>query len=65
MTKLEEEFENVAYKIDNEGLGYYITSYASASSMPDEESRELFKMAEEALDNFVSYVESMRGESEC
>ena len=52
-----ENYTDVFYKIDNEGLEYFIENYASADSMPDKTGEELFRIAEEALSNFSNYVE--------
>ena len=61
---LQEEFENVVNKIDNEGLGYYLISYTDSSSMPDEKSKDLFDKAVKALNNFTEYVEAKAEEEE-
>lgn len=42
--------EDIASKVENEGLGYMITDYLGSDSIEDEELKELWKVAEEALD---------------
>jgi len=54
--KLFENFNDVVNKMENEGIGYFITSYCTANDMPDEKSKELFAKAEKALNEFESYI---------
>ena len=61
---LQEEFEGIANKIENEGLGYYLMYYTDSSSMPDEKSKKLFDEAVKGLNNFTAYVEAMAKEEE-
>ena len=56
-------YTEVKYSIENEGLGYFLQSYCSSDYMPDEEGRLLFEKAENALNEFESYVE-MRSKKE-
>lgn len=41
--------EDIAWKVENEGLGYMITDYLGSDSIEDEELKELWKTAAEAL----------------
>ena len=41
--------KEVAYRVDNEGIGYFLTSYCDESDMPDAELTEAFKTAKEAI----------------
>lgn len=49
-------YTKVYYSIENEGLGYFLTSYTSANTMPDEKGEELFNIAKQALLEFKNYV---------
>lgn len=46
----------VALAVESEGLGYFITSYTSADSMPDDELKQAFKAASKALRKFQSLL---------
>ena len=59
---LQELFEGIKNRIEQEGLGYYLISYTDSSEMPDETSKDLFDKAVNALDDFMDYVESMAEE---
>jgi len=48
--------EDVAEKVEAEGLDYFIQYYCSAVDMPDEEMEEAFSRAKEALDRFTSLL---------
>ena len=48
--------EDVAYKVADEGLGYYIMDYTSADEMPDEELKLAFQVAQDALNHFESLL---------
>ena len=49
--------EDIAAKVDNEGLGYMITDYLGSDSIEDEELKELWKVAEESLEKIGSILE--------
>ena len=49
-------YTKVYYSIQNEGLGYFLTNYTSAYTMPDKKGEELFSIAEQALLEFENYV---------
>lgn len=49
-------YTKVYYSIENEGLGYFLTRYTSANTMPDEKGEELFNIAKQALLEFENYV---------
>ncbi len=49
-------YTKVYYSIENEGLGYFLTGYTSANTMPDEKGEELFNIAKQALLEFKNYV---------
>ena len=49
-------YTKVYYSIKNEGLGYFLTNYTSAVTMPDKKGEELFNIAEQALLEFENYV---------
>jgi len=53
--------QEVANKVEMEGLGYFILDYARADNMPDEELKQAFADAKEALLKF----ENMLLESNC
>jgi len=57
MEDLQEEFECIQNKIENEGLGYYLLDYAVSDSMPDDKSKKLFEKAVKALSNFKKYID--------
>jgi hypothetical protein len=42
--------EEVAQKVESEGLGYVVLDYLDAESIMDEELRALWKQAKDALD---------------
>ena len=48
--------EEIAIMVANEGLGYFITSYASEGMMPDAELKAAFKKAKEALKAFEALL---------
>ena len=50
-----ESYHRVLDKISNEGLSYFLQSYTSADTMPDEIGRELFQKALIALNEFEDY----------
>lgn len=41
--------EDIASKVESEGLGYLVTDYLSAESIEDVKLKELWKQASEAL----------------
>lgn len=51
-----QNYTEVFYKIENEGLGYFIQSYCNADSMPTKEGEILFEKARIALDEFEEFV---------
>ena len=44
--------KDVAAKVENEGLGYFIMDYTGPDSMPDDELKGAFIAAKDALQNF-------------
>ena len=58
-------FENrqeVAWKAEDEGLGYFILNYTNSDSMPDEEMKKAFEKAENALREFEKLLEDCENE---
>lgn len=51
-----QNYTEVFYKIENEGLGYFIQNYCNADSMPTKEGEILFEKARMALDEFEEFV---------
>ena len=51
-----ENREDVRDKVDEEGLGYFIMYYTSADTMPDDELKEAFEKAKEALEEFKALL---------
>ena len=51
-----EDREHVAVKVNEEGLGYFILDYTSADQMPDEELKNAFIKAEQALAEFENLL---------
>lgn len=46
------DIEEIHWKIEDEGLGYFIEDYASEEDMPTPELKAAFRQARAALDNF-------------
>lgn len=53
---LQEKFEDMLVRVNNDGLGYYLMHYTDSNSMPDEKSRRLFEDANKALKEFETYI---------
>jgi len=49
----------VAQKMDYEGSEYFVTGYASADQMPDDEVKAVFEKAEKAYSDFLEVVEEL------
>ena len=52
-----EDYLDVQVSIENEGIGYFLTSYCSSDDMPDEKGKELFDKAIKAIEEFEKYVQ--------
>lgn len=50
------ERENIAAKIDIEGLDYYLNNYAESQFEKDEEAIELINAYNDARENFLEYL---------
>lgn len=52
------------YKSENEGLGYFVTSYCSFDVFKDPETRLLFKKAAEAMEKLENHLNKFEGDEE-
>ena len=52
-----EKFSIILHSINNEGLGYYLLDYTDENSMPDKQSKKLFKKSLKSLKKFKNYIE--------
>jgi hypothetical protein len=57
MAKQKHSVSEIAGIIENEGLGYAIQSYISASSIKDEDLADMWARATELLNEIEAYVE--------
>ena len=48
--------KEVAYRVDNEGIGYFLTAYCDADDMPDSELKTAFQNAKDAILKFESLL---------
>lgn len=54
--------KEVAYQVDNEGIGYFLTSYCDANDMPDSELTEAFQNAKDAILKFEALLPDIEEE---
>lgn len=52
-----EDYSDVKFSIEREGIGYFLMDYIDSSEMPDEKGKELFDEAVNSLKKFQDYVE--------
>lgn len=54
----------VYYRMNQEGLDYFLLNCFRFTDLKDKKARKLFKKAAENLENFKNYIESNRNEEE-
>lgn len=57
MAKRKQSVSEIASIVENEGLGYAIQSYISASSIKDEDLADMWERAHELLAEIEQYIE--------
>ena len=53
---LQEEFKRIEDISYDEGIGYYLLDYTDENEMPNEESKQLFLEAKNAIKKFEAYI---------